>query len=45
MSKKAYQKPQVTVHGNVESITRAGNSANSDQPDGSVNDNNAFPYV
>jgi hypothetical protein len=45
MTKKSYQKPQMTVHGNVETITRNGNSANSDLPDGTVNDNNAFPYV
>jgi hypothetical protein len=45
MSKKVYQKPQMTVHGNVAAITRAGNSTNSDDPNGNANSNNAFPYV
>jgi hypothetical protein len=45
MTKKSYNKPQMTVHGNVEAITRAGNSANSDDPNGNATSNNAFPYV
>ncbi|MBW4668553.1 MAG: hypothetical protein KME60_14270 [Cyanomargarita calcarea GSE-NOS-MK-12-04C] len=43
MSKKSYTKPQLSVHGNVEQITLAGCKQNSDQPNGTVNDSDAFP--
>lgn len=43
MEKKEYSKPQLTVHGNVEKITLAGCSPNSDRPNGTSNDTDAFP--
>jgi hypothetical protein len=32
--KKTYEAPEVTVHGNVETITQAGGLPNSDVPHG-----------
>jgi hypothetical protein len=39
--KKAYSKPELTTHGNVESITLAGGSVNRDSLTGP--NNAAFP--
>ena len=40
-SKKAYAKPELTIHGNVEEITLAASAKNTDVPMG--NDGTAFP--
>jgi hypothetical protein len=45
MTKKTYQKPQLVVYGDVEKITLGGNQRNSDRPDGSATDSDAFPYI
>lgn len=41
MNKKAYIKPELTTHGNVEEITLAGGKVNADSPAGTPN--TAFP--
>lgn len=41
MDKKAYVKPELTIHGDIEKITLAGNAVNCDTPCGS-NNNTAF---
>lgn len=41
MNKKAYIKPELTTHGNVEEITLAGGQPNADSPSGVGN--TAFP--
>jgi hypothetical protein len=41
MNKKAYAKPELTTHGNVETITLGGGSINRDSETGP--NNNAFP--
>jgi hypothetical protein len=41
MNKKAYIKPELTTHGNVEEITLAGGQTNADSPVGTPN--TAFP--
>jgi len=41
MNKKAYIKPELTTHGNVEEITLNGGQPNSDIPQGPGN--TAFP--
>jgi len=43
MEKKPYSKPELTVHGDIEKITLAGCSVNSDQPTGTNTNNDAFP--
>lgn len=45
MNKKPYIAPQLIVHGDVEKITLAGNQPNSDRPNGTVNDTDAFPLL
>lgn len=43
MDKKTYHRPQLTNHGNVETITLQGGIVNSDVPRGAPN--TAFPSV
>jgi hypothetical protein len=43
MDKKTYHRPQLTNHGNVETITLQGSQINADVPRGGAN--TAFPSV
>ncbi|MCU0565401.1 MAG: lasso peptide [Oculatellaceae cyanobacterium Prado106] len=36
MSKRLYQKPELMVHGNVETITQAGGGSRTDVPRGTT---------
>jgi hypothetical protein len=43
--KKEYVTPLLTVHGDIGEITQAGCSPNSDRPNGTVNDTDAYPCL
>lgn len=41
--KKEYTSPVLTIHGDISEITLAGCSPNSDRPNGTTNDSDAYP--